>query len=109
MLGRPITLYKSIDSEFTPIDNPFDHFLEASGGYLPSPMARWCTKKMKLEPFEQHIGDEPTISYVGIRGDENREGIFQQEKIFKRFSTLEKIFGVKMLLENSSGMIIFRM
>ena len=74
VLGRPITLYKSIDSEFTPIDNPFDHFLEASGGYLPSPMARWCTKKMKLEPFEQHIGDEPTISYVGIRGDENREG-----------------------------------
>ena len=29
---------------------------------------------MKLEPFEKNIGDEPTISYVGIRGDENREG-----------------------------------
>lgn len=74
VLGRPITLYKSINSDHTPIDNPFDHFLAASGGYLPSPMARWCTKKMKLEPFEQHIGNKPTISYVGIRGDENREG-----------------------------------
>lgn len=37
-------------------------------------MSRWCTKKMKLEPFERNIGEEPTISYVGIRGDENREG-----------------------------------
>lgn len=74
VLGRPITLYKSINTDATPIDNPFDHFLAASGGFLPSPMARWCTKKMKLEPFEQHIGDAPTISYVGIRGDENREG-----------------------------------
>ena len=74
VLGRPITLYKSINKDSTPIDNPFDHFLAASGGFLPSPMARWCTKKMKLEPFEQHIGDAPTISYVGIRGDENREG-----------------------------------
>ena len=37
VLGRPITLYKSINSENTPIDNPFDHFLATSGGYLPSP------------------------------------------------------------------------
>ncbi|MCY4267716.1 MAG: phosphoadenosine phosphosulfate reductase family protein [Flavobacteriaceae bacterium] len=74
VLGRPITLFKSVDQENTPIDNPFDHFLATSGGFLPSPMARWCTKKMKLEPFEKQIGDSPTISYVGIRGDENREG-----------------------------------
>lgn len=80
VLGRPITLYKSINSENTPIDNPFDHFLATSGGYLPSPMARWCTMKMKLEPFEQHIGDTPTISYVGIRGDENREGYISKRE-----------------------------
>lgn len=80
VLGRPITLYKSINSDHTPIDNPFDHFLAVSGGYLPSPMARWCTTKMKLEPFEQHIGNEPTISYVGIRGDENREGYISKRE-----------------------------
>ncbi len=74
VLGRSITLFKSVDQENTPIDNPFDHFLATSGGFLPSPMARWCTKKMKLEPFEKQIGNSPTISYVGIRGDENREG-----------------------------------
>ncbi len=57
-----------------PGDTPFDHFLKVSGGYLPSPQARWCTQKMKLAEFEKFVGDEPTISYVGIRGDEKREG-----------------------------------
>lgn len=54
--------------------NPFDHFLDLYGGYLPSSMSRWCTKNLKLKPFENYIGDRPTISYVGIRGDEDREG-----------------------------------
>lgn len=29
---------------------------------------------MKLAEFEKFVGDEPTVSYVGIRGDEDREG-----------------------------------
>ena len=29
---------------------------------------------MKLEPFEEFVDDVPTLSYVGIRGDEDREG-----------------------------------
>jgi 3'-phosphoadenosine 5'-phosphosulfate sulfotransferase (PAPS reductase)/FAD synthetase len=53
---------------------PFDHFYTVYGGYLPSSNARWCTKKLKLEPFEAFVGDDPVISYVGIRGDEEREG-----------------------------------
>ena len=53
---------------------PFVHFLKAQGGFLPSPNARWCTKKMKLEPFEEYVGDDYAISYVGIRGDEDRDG-----------------------------------
>ena len=53
---------------------PFDHFLEMYGGYLPSSQARWCTKVLKLEPFEKYVGDDPVISYVAIRGDEDREG-----------------------------------
>ncbi|EHO11021.1 hypothetical protein HMPREF9714_01450 [Myroides odoratimimus CCUG 12901] len=74
VLGKDIKLYKSMDEENSPMKNPFDHFLEMYGGYLPSATARWCTAKMKLEPFEQHVGTAPTISYVGIRGDENRDG-----------------------------------
>jgi len=68
-------------------EDPFDHFLQVYGGYLPSAMARWCTKKLKLDPFEQYIaGDDPVISYVGIRGDEEREGY-----ISKR-SNIQSIF-----------------
>src|SRR5690606_29028792 len=40
----------------------------------------WCTKKLKLEPFEKYVGDDPVISYVGIRGDEEREGYISTKK-----------------------------
>ena len=58
----------------SPEPTPFHHFLKAMGGFLPSPQARWCTKKMKLEMFEDYVGDDYAISYVGIRGDEDRDG-----------------------------------
>ena len=59
---------------------PFDHFLKMYGGFLPSSNSRWCTKKLKLEPFEKYVGDSPVISYVGIRGDEEREGYISTKK-----------------------------
>ena len=61
-------------AEGSPEPTPFEHFLKACGNFLPSPQARWCTQKMKLAEMEKFVGDEPTISYVGIRGDEDREG-----------------------------------
>jgi len=61
-------------AEGSPEPTPFEHFLKASGNYLPSPQARWCTQKMKLAEMEKFVGDIPNISYVGIRGDEDREG-----------------------------------
>jgi uncharacterized pyridoxamine 5'-phosphate oxidase family protein len=61
-------------------EDPFDHFLKMYGGYLPSSNARWCTKKLKLDPFEKYVGDDPVISYVGIRGDEEREGYISTKK-----------------------------
>ena len=61
-------------AEGSPEANPFEHFLKASGGFLPSPQARWCTQKMKLAEFEKFVGDDYAISYVGIRGDEDRDG-----------------------------------
>ncbi|MCM1218779.1 MAG: hypothetical protein NC548_30205 [Lachnospiraceae bacterium] len=71
LLGHIELLIAAKDS---PEPTPFDHFLKISGGYLPSPQARWCTQKMKLAEFEKFVGDAPAISYVGIRGDEDREG-----------------------------------
>jgi hypothetical protein len=61
-------------------EDPFDHFLKMYGGYLPSSNSRWCTKKLKLDPFEKYVGTDIVISYVGIRGDEEREGYISTKK-----------------------------
>lgn len=61
-------------AEGSPEPTPFEHFLKAMGGFLPSVQQRWCTKKMKLAEFERYVGDDYAVSYVGIRGDEDRDG-----------------------------------
>jgi 3'-phosphoadenosine 5'-phosphosulfate sulfotransferase (PAPS reductase)/FAD synthetase len=55
-------------------DRGFDHHLKMYGNYLPSPSMRWCTNKLKIEPFENYLGDDPAHLYIGIRADEHREG-----------------------------------
>jgi 3'-phosphoadenosine 5'-phosphosulfate sulfotransferase (PAPS reductase)/FAD synthetase len=52
----------------------FDHWLQIFGGYLPSSRMRWCTRELKLKPFEDYVGNQEVVSYVGIRADEDREG-----------------------------------
>lgn len=59
---------------------PFEHWLKVHNEYLPSPQQRWCTRMMKIKPFEEFVGDDPVISYVGIRADENREGYISQKQ-----------------------------
>lgn len=67
VLGKPI-------ERLNP-DRGFDHWFEVFRGTLPSPQMRWCTKNMKIKPLEEWVGDDPTVSYVGIRADEtNRKG-----------------------------------
>lgn len=75
-LGKTITRLEAAPD--SPEDS-FDHFVKVYGGYLPSSSARWCTKKLKLEPFEQFVGNDPVVSYVGIRGDEDREGYISRK------------------------------
>lgn len=74
--GKKITLLEAAPNSH---ENPFDHFLKLYGGYLPSSNSRWCTRKLKLEPFEKWVGSDPVISYVGIRGDEDREGYISKK------------------------------
>ena len=52
----------------------FDHWLKVYGNYLPSSRMRWCTRMMKIKPFEEFVGDDPAVSYIGIRADEVRDG-----------------------------------
>lgn len=79
-LGKKIKRLEAVRPRVdTPHETTFDHFLAEYGGFLPSNTARWCTKKLKLDPFEKYIGELPTVSYVGIRGDENREGYISKK------------------------------
>lgn len=61
-LGKPIARLNA--------KKGFDHWFEVFRGALPSPQMRWCTKKMKIEPLEDWIGDSKAVSYVAIRADE---------------------------------------
>jgi hypothetical protein len=61
----------------------FEHWLKVHNEYLPSPQQRWCTQTMKIKPFEKFVGEDPVISYVGIRADENREGYLSKKDTIK--------------------------
>jgi 3'-phosphoadenosine 5'-phosphosulfate sulfotransferase (PAPS reductase)/FAD synthetase len=70
------------EERFSEEQNPFDHYLKQYGYFLPSPQTRWCTRKLKLDPFKNWIkpwladGDK-IIQYVAIRADEiDREGLW---------------------------------
>lgn len=65
-LGKPIIRLNA--------ERGFDHWLEMYGGYLPSSQMRWCTRMLKIKAFEDFVGDDPVLSYVGIRADEDRDG-----------------------------------
>ena len=93
--GKKITRLKAAQN--SPEDQ-FDHFLKLYGGFLPSANARWCTRAMKLEPFENYVGSNPTISYVGIRGDEDREGyISHKENIQSIFPFRKNIWSQEII------------
>ena len=71
-LGKPIVRLNP--------DRDFDFWLKQYNSFLPSAQTRWCTRQLKLRPFEQWI--KPALaegtkvfSYVAIRADEEyREG-----------------------------------
>ena len=42
----------------TTFDTTFDDLLRKYGGMLPSNHRRWCTRAMKLEPFERFVGND---------------------------------------------------
>jgi 3'-phosphoadenosine 5'-phosphosulfate sulfotransferase (PAPS reductase)/FAD synthetase len=71
-LGRPI-------ARLNP-DRDFDFWLSQYKHFLPSPQTRWCTRMLKIRPFEAWIRADldrgvKITSYVAIRADEmHREG-----------------------------------
>lgn len=75
ILGKPIARTSPTDT--------FDHWLAVYRGMLPSNHRRWCTKMLKLKPFEAYIGDGPVVNYVGLRADENRTGYISRKPNIK--------------------------
>jgi len=69
-LGRPIHKSTIQNGDFV----GFDQLLKIYGGMLPSSHRRWCTRMMKLKPFEKFIGNEKCYNYIGLRADEQRDG-----------------------------------
>jgi len=69
----------------------FRHYLDLYRGVLPDPRTRWCTRMLKLHPFEQYIGEAPVLLYVGIRADEpHRTGyVSTKPNIIPRFPFVE--------------------
>ncbi len=71
-LGRKITYLNP--------DRDFDFWLKQYNDFLPSPQTRWCTRQLKLRPFENWVrpylrNGMKVFSYVAIRSDEPyREG-----------------------------------
>lgn len=82
-LGKEIVKLKAFPDS---TEDPFDHKLKSLGGFLPNTLNRWCTKSLKLDVFEKFVGNDPVISYVGIRGDEVREGYISTK------ATIQSIF-----------------
>ena len=62
---------------------------------------------MKIKPFEKFVGNDPVVTYIGIRADENREGyISQKENIQAVFPFMEDGLirsDIFRILENTVG------
>ena len=61
-LGKPIVRLNAAKS--------FEYYLKLNGNFLPTAKTRWCTSELKIRPFEEYVGNDTAITYVGIRADE---------------------------------------
>jgi hypothetical protein len=72
ILGKPIVRLNP--------DRDFDFWLKRYKSFLPSVRTRWCTRMLKIRPFEAWVRPMletgvTVVSYVAIRADENfRDG-----------------------------------
>lgn len=80
-LGKPILRLNP--------DRDFDFWLKEYNNFLPSPQTRWCTRQLKIKPFEAWLRPalaqgEVINSYVAIRSDEHyRAGYISGQESLK--------------------------
>ena len=77
-LGKPILRLNP--------DRDFDFWLKQYNNFLPSAQTRWCTRQLKIRPFEAWIKNDLEAgvrvqSYVAIRADEaGRSGMVSKQR-----------------------------
>lgn len=77
-LGKPIVRLNP--------NRDFDFWLKQYNNFLPSPQTRWCTRELKIRPFEEWIRSDlksgvHVHSYVAIRSDEmGRSGMVSKQR-----------------------------
>lgn len=86
-------------------DRDFDYWLDEYNNYLPSPRTRWCTRQLKLRPFEAWIRPDleagvMVYSYVAIRADEQ-----QREGLVATHPNLKVMFPLKERSIDKSGVM----
>lgn len=89
----------------------FDFWLAQYKHFLPSAKTRWCTRKLKIHPFEEWVRPDLEAglrvnSYVAIRADEtHRDGHTSTQPLMRTHFPLREhgvdLRGVKELLEAS--------
>ena len=76
--------------------------------FLPSRQARYCTRKSKIEPFEEWIGIDDCFVYYGIRADEKRIGYenARHSNIVPKYPLQEHGLGINEVYEviNEAGL-----
>lgn len=87
-LNRPIIRLKHDGRDF-------EHWLTIYGNYLPSSQARWCTRHLKIQPFEEYVGNDLVLNYIGIRYDEQRDGYITSKAMISTKSNIKPIYPFK--------------
>ena len=103
-LPEVYTFLKELEAHLGPIvtltdyGRTFDYYLDRWGYFLPGNASRWCTKHLKIRPFERYVGTKQpngrfirhAVIYIGIRSDEeNREGNYGIEGVEYRYPFIE--------------------
>lgn len=100
VLGKTITRLNALDDlkvEKKHGRNAFDYWLnEVYSGFLPTPQARWCTRVLKIKPFERFVGEDRAFSYIGIRADEDRQGyVGRKPPVFSQQPNIVPVYPFK--------------
>lgn len=63
-----------LEKKIVRVGEDLDAIIIGYNYFLPSSLARYCTRQSKIEPFVKWIGKDDATVYYGIRADEQRDG-----------------------------------